>query len=319
MLFSTRVEDRTFAEKVAAHAQLTLMTAPTPQDAVRILSQQQVGAMLVDASTQGQYDVFENAVQEAFGLFSDKLNSNTLHYLGSGDIHEVPYLIQSPLFGHYLIRNFSDIDATAEHYGRVVSATLGERAFGIKNFLRPEAKIQTVSLKKTTQKQGAVEAVKNYLLANKFQARISSVIANAVDELLMNAMFDAPVDAGGKHIESGSSRATEIALEGQRAVEMHVGFDGNCFAVSVVDHFGSLDRSKLLGSVSKIYKKDSYRVRTSVAGAGIGLASVFHSGGSFFFASESGARTEATVLFRKAENFRSFKSQFRHLSTQFYF
>ena len=53
--------------------------------------------------------------------------------------------------------------------------------------------------------------------------------------------------------------------------------------------------------------------------SGIGLATVFRSGGSFFFVSESRNRTEVTVFFRKLDSFRDFKDQFKFISTQFYF
>ena len=85
------------------------------------------------------------------------------------------------------------------------------------------------------------------------------------------------------------------------------------------DLYGSLDKNRLLSHISKIYKEEEYRVRTAVAGAGIGLATVFRTGGSFFFVSEQGVRTEVTVFFKRTDNFREFKDQFRFISTQFYF
>jgi hypothetical protein len=102
-------------------------------------------------------------------------------------------------------------------------------------------------------------------------------------------------------------------------VEIQVGFDGKYAGVTAVDHFGSLDKSKLLSHMSKIYTEEEYKVKTSVAGAGIGLATVFRTGGSFFFCSESRTRTEVTVFFKRTDNFREFRDQFRFLSTQFYF
>jgi hypothetical protein len=54
------------------------------------------------------------------------------------------------------------------------------------------------------------------------------------------------------------------------------------------------------------------------AGAGIGLASIFRSGGSICFACEKEVKTEVTVLFKKTDNFREFKDQFKFIATQFY-
>jgi hypothetical protein len=77
--------------------------------------------------------------------------------------------------------------------------------------------------------------------------------------------------------------------------------------------------AKLLSHISKIYTEEEYKVRSSNAGAGIGLATVFRSGGSFLFVSENQVRTEVTVFFRRMDSFREFKDQFRFISTQFYF
>ena len=311
--------DAQFAAQAAAASGLALRTVKRASDAVKIVAVEEGCVLLVDASTQAHYMEFERAVQETLGLFSSRLSANHIHYLSSGDIYEVPYLIQSPLFGNYIHRNFELDPNVGTYFGRILGATLEDRAFGCERMVKPGTKVQTIQLRMALQKQEAVEAVRNYLVALKFQSRMATVIANAVDEILMNAIFDAPVDSMGKHLYESTSRATNFALEGPRAVDLHVAFDGEYVALTAVDLFGSLDKNKLLTAISKIYTEQEYRVRSSVAGAGIGLASVFHSGGSFFFASESGARTEVTVFFKRCDSYREFKSQFRFLSTQFYF
>ena len=148
---------------------------------------------------------------------------------------------------------------------------------------------------------------------------MAAVIANAVDELLMNAMFDAPVDDLGKPLYSNTARSSVFKLEGKGAVELHVGFDGDHLGITAVDFYGSLDKTKLLSHISKNYTQQEYKVKSNVAGAGIGLSTVFRSGGSFFFVSESRVRTEVTVIFRRADSYREFRDQFRFISTQFYF
>lgn len=319
LLISARPEDQEFAAEVALTAGLPLITATSAKEGAVRIAADEAAIIFADVSSQSEYQELENAIRDTVGLFSDKISSNALHFLSSAALDEVSYLIESPLFGHFIVRNYDVPKAAGQHYGRIVKATLGERAFGLKNLLKPEAKIQAIRLKSTAQKQEAVEAVKNYLLAAKFQSRMASVVANAVDELLMNAMFDAPVDELGKPTLSSVSRAAVFELKDKQAVELHIGYDGTYVGITAVDFFGSLDKNKLLSHISKIYTEQEYKVRTAVAGAGIGLATVFSSGGSFFFASESRARTEVTVFFRKTENFRLFKDQFKFISTQFYF
>jgi hypothetical protein len=319
LLISQKPEDIEFATQVVATSEMDLLTATDAAEGANFIQSQDCVVILVDASTEEQYKAFELAIQETVGMFSDKINSNAIHFLSSSPLEEVPYLIQSPIFGHYILRNYGSAKEAGEHYGRIIGSALGQQTFQMSAFLGPKAKIQNIKLQSTSQKQEAVEAIKNYLQAAQFNSRMATVISNAVDEILMNAMFDAPIDTLGKTTLAQTPRSTVLALEGQHAVEMNVGFDGTYVAISAVDHFGSLDKAKLLKHISKIYTDEEYQLRTAVAGAGIGLATVFRSGGSFYFVSENRVRTEVTVFFKKTENFREFKDQFRFISTQFYF
>jgi hypothetical protein len=319
LLISQRPDDQEFAAEVAVTAGLSLVTVSSPMEGAKKIAAEQMAAVLIDSSTQQQYQAFETAVQEVVGLFSDQLNANHLHYISSEDLSRVQYLLKSPIFGHFIFRNFANSKQAGSHYGRIVKATTVERAFGLQTIFGPNVKVQTVKFDNTGQKQEAVEAVKNYLLAAKFKARMASIVANAVDELLMNSMFDAPMDELGKQRHVSESRATVRKLADRDAVQMSVAFDGEYVAVSAIDHYGSLDKSKLMNHISKLYTEEEYKVKTTVAGAGLGLATVFRSGGSFFFISESNTMTEAVVFFRRTDSFRDFKDQFRFVSTQFYF
>lgn len=315
---SHRQDDLAFTAQVALAAGLTLKHPADLAAAMRMIGEEEQPVVFVDASSPEEYRKFESAVHDAFGIFSAKIAANRLHYLSSGDISEVPYLIGSPIFGSYIRRNFST-PGVGEHYGLLIRASLEERAFGIERLTKPGTRIQTIQLKSSLQKQDAVEVVRNYLVALKFQTRMATVIANAVDELIMNAIYDAPIDSAGKTLYGVTGRNSQIDLSGRAAIELQVAFDGEYVTLTAIDLYGSLDKGKLLSAISKIYRDQEYKVRTGMAGAGLGLATVFHSGGSFHFASENGVRTEVSVFFRKTENFREFKNQFRFISTQFYF
>lgn len=319
LLISDRPDDIQFATEVAKHAGLELRTSRNAVAGVEILAKENAPIVFVDTSSEKQYQSFEIAVQDTIGLFSDKISSCQIHFINQEDIEKVPYIIQSPLFGNYVVRSYGNIAESALHYSRLVQATMQKRAFGIKGLLDPNSKIQAVKLQKSTQKQDAVEAVRNYLIAAKFQTRMATVIANAVDEILMNAIFDAPIDDVGRPLYKLTSRNTDIKLEGKHAVEMHIGYDGKMVAITAIDSFGSLDKAALLSHITKSYATDEYKVRGTVANAGIGLATVYRAGGSLFFCTESRTRTEVTVFFKRTDNFRDFKDQFRFIATQFYF
>lgn len=322
LLLSKNKDDLLFAQGAAKFNNLELTHCADISSAVEEISQanDELAAVFVEVNSSAEYQAFEKAMEEKVGLFSDKVNSNHIHYISPKDIEDVGFLFKSPIFGNYIFRNYKDPGLAGERYGYVLAATLRHRAFGLKSLLRPErSKVQTINFKNTKEKQDGVEAVKNYLIQAKFKTRMATVIANAVDELVMNAMFDAPIDALGKPIYLTTPRSTAMPISSDHPVEMNVGFDGEYAIISAVDHYGSLDRNKLFEHLAKTYKKEDYKIKTASAGAGIGLANVFRSGGSFLFVSDKGAKTEVLVFFKRTENFIDFKDQFRFIASQFYF
>ncbi len=319
LLISKFPEDIAFARTVAQVNNLEFKHEADPATAIRMVGDGFGDIIFADGSTEAVYQSIELAIQEKIGLFSDRINANMIHWISGEDLQKVTYLFESPVFGHYISRTYGNPVEAGNRYGMLVQSTLAERAFGLKNVMSKGTRTQEVKFGNTKQKQEAVEAVKNFLLAAKFKTRMATVIANAVDELVMNAMFDAPVDALGKQIYVSTPRDKEMQLTGKSEVEMHVGYDSTYVAITAIDHFGSLDKLRLFSHISKRYVEEEYKVKTSVAGAGIGLATVFRTGGSFLFSSEKGVRTEVTVFFRRTDNFREFKDQFRFISTQFYF
>lgn len=147
---------------------------------------------------------------------------------------------------------------------------------------------------------------------------MANVIANAVDELIMNAIFTAPVDEMGRRTYDQTPRDTELDLENKHAVEVTVAFDGSQVGVSVLDNFGAIDKEKLVFHLSTVYTDESYKVRTSTTSAGIGLATTFRGGGSLVFVCEKNSKTEVAVIFERFDNYREFKDQFRFVSVQYY-
>ncbi len=316
VLLSNHAQDRKFCELLAHEAGVGFQPAEKPVDLVKAIESANPAALFI--ADEHHIDVTK-AFQEAFGLFSDKVNPNRVHFLSSQDLAESAAVLNSPFFGSYVSRGSTSPESAAKRYSHVIRASMRDRAFTLKSLMDEKSKIQVIKFSKTSQKQEGVEAVKNFLLALKFKSRMATVVANAVDELVMNAMFDAPADDFGSPLFMSTPRDTVMDLEGRRAVEMVVGYDGSTVGIMAIDLFGSLDKKKLIAHISKRYTEEEYKVKRNMAGAGIGLATVFRSGGSFFFCCEKAEKTEVTVFFQRTDNFREFKDQFRFISTQFYY
>jgi hypothetical protein len=123
--------------------------------------------------------------------------------------------------------------------------------------------------------------------------RLSASLASVAHELLMNAMYDAPVDPGGNPLFT-FRRNEAIELNDDQRPELCYGCDGSRFVISVSDPFGGLRREHVFGGIARALAK-AMPNRTG-GGAGLGLAVVFRAMTILFFNVRRGYRTEATAV-----------------------
>lgn len=318
LLVSSNSDDKTFFTAVAQAVSMPLHDVASADKACDELLKDPSALVIVDISTAEQYQAFEKAVSDKIGMFSATLVPNNILYVASMPLHECSFLRQTEIFGHFVQRSFSEIDRTL--ISRIFAMATKERAFGVENYFAADARGQTISITKTIQKKVIIESLKNHLIKIGFKARMATVVANATDELIMNAIFDAPIDELGRRIHEKTSRNAVFDLEGKNVVELKIVFDGKVLGISVVDNHGSLDRKKLVAQhLGRSYSTTEYQTKTSIANAGLGLSQVFRSCGGLVFACDTGNRTEVTLFYRKTVSFKEFKDQFRFLSTFVYF
>lgn len=317
LLYSQNDIDIAFYEGVSKFIKIPLMQVKTPEEICDQLQSDPEAIIVVDVSDESTYKAFEACLAERIGLFNAMINPNTMFFVADKELYALPYLAQSEIFGTYMPRRFKqDNEATI---GRLmlssIEASVVNRSMSIDRFFSANAKIQKIKIDRSTLKQAIVESLKNHLIEIGFKMRSAALIASAADEIIMNAIFDAPIDETGKYIHLQTPRSKDIMLDPKNTVEFSVAFDGRTLGISVNDQYGSLDKKKLLRHISKSYESDEFKVKTTVAGAGIGLANVYRNCAGIIFECEQGLRTQVTILYRKTDSFKDFKDQFRFVST----
>lgn len=318
LLVSSEERDLEFFSAAAKAASLPFLKVASPEQACSELKSNPTALVIVDASTEALYGAFERCVDEKLGLFSESVNSNNFFFVATCEFQEAPYLVRSEIFGNFIHRSFTEIDIPL--IGRLFATAASGQAFGVEKYVGPESKIQTIKITKSGQKKSIVESLKAQLFQIGFKTRMATIIATATDELIMNAIFDAPVDEAGKHIYSQTPRSAALDLVEKNEVEMKIAFDGALLGISMLDHHGSLNKKKLLGQhLGKSYASDEYKTVQTSAGAGLGLANVYRNCGGIIFSCENSECTEVNLFYRKLESFKDFKDQFRFLSTFMYF
>jgi hypothetical protein len=121
-------------------------------------------------------------------------------------------------------------------------------------------------------------------------------IEQCCDEMLMNALYDAPVDEQGKQIFSEIPTKTRISLRVEQKVVVQYACDGHTFAVSVRDTFGTLERGVVLKYLYKCLHSEQ-QIDRKAGGAGLGLYLMVNSATTVYFNVLPGVATEAVCVF----------------------
>ena len=121
-------------------------------------------------------------------------------------------------------------------------------------------------------------------------------IEQCLDEMLMNALYDAPVDEQGKQVFASVDVKTRISLRVDQKAIVQYACDGKQLAISVRDVFGTLERATVLRYLHKCLHADQ-QIDRKAGGAGLGLYMMVSSASTVLFHVLPGVATEAVCVF----------------------
>jgi hypothetical protein len=111
------------------------------------------------------------------------------------------------------------------------------------------------------------------------ERREANVVATAAHEMLMNAMYDAPVQEGGQPLYA-FDRTAEISLADRHRPTFRLAVGPSYIGLDVCDPFGRLPRTRFFESIVRGLhgRADGGPLDTSHGGAGLGLYTLFANG-----------------------------------------
>ncbi|HPH65321.1 MAG TPA: hypothetical protein PLF40_06235 [Kofleriaceae bacterium] len=132
-------------------------------------------------------------------------------------------------------------------------------------------------------------------------ARVASRVGEVTHELLMNAMYDAPVNHYGEARYAFDRRAS-IELEDHEMPIAEFATDGILVAVQVTDPFGRLSRKQVLAGIARgqaaAHSSDVNRfIDSSHGGAGLGMWRIYSSASVAIVDVIPGHSTTVTAVF----------------------
>jgi hypothetical protein len=162
----------------------------------------------------------------------------------------------------------------------------------------------------TSERDAAVARVEESVSELGVPKRVCEMLHELTHELLMNAMFDAPVDEDGNP-KYAMNRKAAIELSDDEQPTLRFGTDGSRVAVQVSDPFGRLERRHVFDGLARGLEEGE--MDRSHGGAGLGMAVCHNSSSAMFFDVLRGVKTVVTGIFELDLNLREFRTQAKSL------
>jgi CheY-like chemotaxis protein len=207
--------------------------------------------------------------------------------LGGASIDQIPQIVMTGAVTNLLVH---PMPVLAEELTITAHKLMRGDLFGVEKYLLWGTELTTELITRASQRSFIVEKLSEAVRARGQSARVASMTMLVADELISNAVHNAPVDADGVHYRKDIARDVELELDARHQVRLRWGCDARYVALEVTDQFGSLDRDTILRSLAK------QDVRDSGGGAGMGVALSYRSCDHLVFNLSPGKRTEIIAL-----------------------
>ena len=207
--------------------------------------------------------------------------------IGGSSLDHVPLILGLGSVTNLLVHQ---APVLAEELTITVQKLIRGDLFGAEKYLLWGTELHETTLTRASQRAAIVGELAAGLRARGQSARVASMAMLVADELVSNAVHNAPVDHDGAHYRKDLPRDVELELDARHRVRLRWGCDARYLAIEVNDGFGTLDRQTILGSLAR------NDIRESGGGAGMGVALAYRSCDHLVFNLAPGIRTEIIAL-----------------------
>ena len=181
--------------------------------------------------------------------------------------------------------------------------------FGLEKYLAWGIEPETLLVRGSADREHILERLNRYLDELAIPSRLAGFAQGVADELLMNAVYNAPVDAQGRRLFAGRSRTEKLVLPPGQEALFRYACDGRWLALSVRDSFGSLERDVLFANLGRCLLHGQDQISDKPGGAGMGLFVVLSSVNSFVVSLAPGRATEMIGLLDVTGSYKTFAAR----------
>jgi hypothetical protein len=183
----------------------------------------------------------------------------------------------------------------------IVTSTkiLSNDVFGIEKYLDWGVDIKETIITGNNSRSRALEQLDQDLLKAGLSSTMTRKAHHLADELLMNAIYDAPVDPVTKVSRYNHlTRSVSVELEPSEYARLRYGYDGTVLALSIDDPFGGLGRDVILKYLKACFDGQFGKINENEGkgGGGMGLYQILTSADLLVTNMKPGKKTEIIAL-----------------------
>lgn len=203
-----------------------------------------------------------------------------------------------PKISNIVSRNTEDRTFTLKNILTTISKLLGQDLFGLDKYLSWGSEVHEHAIVSSESRHNLIDIMDNHLRQVGVHRSIMGKCNMVVEELLMNAIYDAPVDAKGQSLYNHLPRTEPVHLKPEEQGTFRYACDGLLVAASVEDPFGFFDRQTILDYLERCYQGHSGAQRLSKkGGAGLGLFQIMKTSDLVVWNVAPHVKTEVIVMF----------------------
>lgn len=198
---------------------------------------------------------------------------------------------------HIVARDPEDRNMTIRYILTTLGKLFNKDIFGVEKYLAWGVEVQKRLVTHSGQREDLRAELYSYFKKMGVRSTVLDRANTALEEMLMNAIYDAPVDTQGKSLFNHISRKEDIALDTHQQSKLTYACDGVVLAVGVVDPFGALTKDILINYLNSCYSGQAGSLNAGKGGAGRGLHQIIENADLTIFNIKKGVRTEVICLF----------------------
>jgi hypothetical protein len=220
------------------------------------------------------------------------------------------FLVETKAIDHVLGRRDFDSPPRAWEVLMVARRLAGASSAPLSGYLDWGFSSLELDVRATSDRDAAVAKIQEFVAALQLPKRVAEMFGELGHELIMNAMYDAPIDAQGRPKYAGDRKA-DIRLADHEKPSVRVATDGTRLVLQVRDPFGRLERRHVFDGLARGLAGGE--MDQSHGGAGLGMMVCHNSSSAMFFDVVRGTSTEVTAVFDLDMNLRELRTQAKSL------